>query len=859
MTSSPDDRWQRIDAVFSDALDRPEPERAAFVRRACAGDAALEAEVLDLLRSGEAASAWWDRAGTVRARLLADVASPESATEDLQGTLLGAWRLGPRIARGGMGSVYLAHRADGRFEQRVAVKLLRRGLDTEDVINRFLSERRILAALEHTGIARLLDGGEAPDGRPYLVLEYVEGKPITTYCDEARLDIARRLRLIEEVGRVVQHAHRHLVVHRDLKPSNVLVTPEGEVKLLDFGIAKLLDPAEPDTPSPFTRTGIRLMTPGYASPEQVRGEPVTTVSDVYQLGLLLYELLAGQPPLKLANVSRAELEHRVLELEPERPSHVTDDKAAQVRGVDLVRLRRLLRGDLDQVCLMALRKEPDRRYPTAERLVEDLERYRLGLPVRARTGTAQYRIGKFVRRNRLRVVVAAAGILLLAGYGVTITQQGRRIAAQRDRAELEAAKANQVADFMVGLFESANPDRAEGRQLPVIEVLDLGARRVEVELAQHPALQAALLAAIGRSYSALGRAQDARPLLEQALEAGRMAFGDVHPTLARDVAALAAVVRATDWRQSLELYQDALEMAEQAVGRQHRVYARILADYGEALSLDATREAESHHLRDTAVAILRRLVPPAPEDLAHALSVSAYGTSAEISIPLMREALEVRRALFGDRHSSVAASLSDLALAMEPLDPHEADSLMSQAVEINVAVMGAKHPATLMTLNSLAALRRDQGAYAEAAPIYAEVIAIRRAVYPEQRLRLAYPLYGQGLVLTELGSHQAGEELLREALGILEETRAGSPLITLTRAAIGHNLAGQRRFPEAESLLVPAAEALQETPVPALDKARALERVARLYEAWNRPQQAGTYRKRLRDLAARERLVQYPP
>ncbi len=851
------DRWQQIDRLFSAALDRPEAQRVAFVTEACGGDLELRGAVLELLEASPQAERYWEGA---RARLIRSLwtgfADEEAAGPGgPQGDRLGPYRLLNPIARGGMGTVYLAARADGRFEQRLAVKVLRKGLDTEDVVARFLAERRILASLEHPNIARLLDGGETPDGRPYLAMEYVEGRPITEYCDAVRMPLPARLVLFESVCRTVHHAHQHLVVHRDLKPSNILVTPTGQVKLLDFGIAKLLDPQDPDTPAGPTRTGVRLMTPRYASPEQVLGKRVTTASDVYQLGLLLYELVAGRPPYPEQELSRAELERLISEVEPPPPSEVVDASTAHLRRLDLRGLRRSLGGDLDRITQMALRKEPERRYSSAEQLLEDVRRFRHGLPVQATADTRSYRAAKFLRRHQFGVAAATAGVLFLAGYALTVTEQSRTIRSARDQAALEARKAEQVTAFMVDLFGGANPDVTGGRDVTVRELLDLGAQRAGAELSDQPAVRSAMLSAIGQSYAQLGRYDAAQPLLEIALAERRLAHGPIHEAVARDLWMLAGVVAKSDLDTGIALYGDALRVAEAGVGPDHPLVGRILADYGERISLARPGDSLSIALRERAVAILRAAPGDVREDLAHALSVSAYGAPPAVALPRMREALALRRALYGEQHTTVAASLNDLALATEPVDPLAADSLMTKSIEIAVAILGKRHATTLNSMNSLAALRRTRGAYELAEPIYREVLALREELYPDQRLLLAYSQYGLGLVLAEQDKGADAETYLRLALGNLErELAADSPLLALTRLALGHALASQGRYQDAERLLVSANDAIQASGLPALDKARALQRVVRLYLAWSRPDRAEPYQEQLRQLVEAESL-----
>ena len=450
MTPDALERWQQADAVFSEALDLPPEKRAAFLDEACAGDADLRREVERLFEADaqaglflETPSDWFDAPRLPGPGVAAE---GDRARRAVLGQQVGPYRLLDEIGHGGMGTVYLAERADGQFEQQVALKLVRSGVATDEALRRFRLERQILAGLHHPHVARLLDGGVTEDGTPYFVMEYVAGIPIDRYCDEHRLSIAERLRLFCTVCAAVQYAHQNLVVHRDLKPSNILVTDDGQVKLLDFGIARLLDP-EARTLSPaLTQTGLRLMTPEYASPEQVRGEPVGTASDGYQLGVLLYELLTGHRPYRLPGRLLHHIERIVCEEMPTRPStavvqieevevsgdggtqSITPEQVSRARSTSIERLRRRLAGDLDNIVLMALRKEPARRYASVGNLEADIQRHLTGLPVRARPDTLVYRATKFVRRNWIGVAATLLVMLSLVA-GLTVALWQARIAA----------------------------------------------------------------------------------------------------------------------------------------------------------------------------------------------------------------------------------------------------------------------------------------------------------------------------------------------------------------------------------------------------------------------------------------------
>jgi eukaryotic-like serine/threonine-protein kinase len=463
------ERWREAQRLFHEARERPAAERSAFVAGAAAGDAELEAEVASLL----AADA--DSGGFLET----PPAPPETPR-----TRVGPWQILREIGHGGMGTVYLGERADGPFKKRVAVKVVRRGMDTEAVLKRFRQERQILAGLEHPNIARLLDGGNTDDGLPYLVMEYVEGEPLTAWCTRRGLDVPERLALFRTVCAAVQFAHQNLVVHRDLKPGNIAVTADGTPKLLDFGVAKLLNADLAGTTRDLTVAGGGAFTPEYASPEQIRGDRITTASDVWSLGVLLYELLAGVRPFGSAGAPPGEVAKAVLEAEPEKPSAA----AARAGGE---RARRRLEGDLDTIVLKALRKEPERRYASAEQLSEDLRRHLEGAPVKARRDTFTYRTGKFLSRHRTAAAAAALVLLALLGGILATARQARIAEAEHARAERRLEDVRKLASSFLFEFHDAIrnlPGSTPARELIVRRALEyLGT--LSKESANDPALE----------------------------------------------------------------------------------------------------------------------------------------------------------------------------------------------------------------------------------------------------------------------------------------------------------------------------------------------------------------------------------
>jgi serine/threonine protein kinase len=441
--------WPKVKELFSEAVKLDPQERIPFLNQACAADENLRSEVLGLLSAHDSSGDFIQHPALVDVGFMVNDVSTDTNHSAVTGQHIGTYEIIRELGRGGMGAVYLASRADESFDKQVALKLIKRGMDSDAIIKRFVMERQILANLDHPNIARMIDGGTTEDGLPYFVLEYIEGTTITRYCDEHKLNTLERLKLFLQVCAAVQFAHQNLIVHRDLKPSNIIVTKDGTPKLLDFGIAKLLSV---DSALVETETIGRLFTPEYASPEQLRGLPITTTSDVYSLGVVLYELLSGHRPFSLASRSPEEIARMITASEPLKPSvvitrheatphtddghrSITPEGISRTREGNVDKLRRRLEGDLDNILLKALRKEPERRYASVQDLSADLQRHLTGLPVLAREDTFAYRAGKFIQRNKVSVAAAAVvAITLITATGVTSWQA---TVAKRERAKAE--------------------------------------------------------------------------------------------------------------------------------------------------------------------------------------------------------------------------------------------------------------------------------------------------------------------------------------------------------------------------------------------------------------------------------------
>lgn len=728
----------RIEQVFARAVLLPLAERAAFLAHECGGDASFAAEVASLLAADDDARGFLATPalaagaglGGGGAPVLAGPSGAHASSGDLAGARVGGYRVVRLIGAGGMSSVYLAERdaAEHGFRMQVALKVIKRGLDTDEILRRFITERRLLAGLVHPNIARLIDGGATDDGRPYIVMEYVDGTPVDRYCEARSLSVRERLALFRGVCAAVAHAHRSLVVHRDLKPSNIFVTDDGIPKLLDFGIAKVLEPEIGDGGAGGERvaatvTAWRMMTPRYASPEQIRGEPTTTATDVYSLGVVLYELLAGRAPFP-ADTSLSDLERMICQGAPARPSTIVRAAAATAStraaggdggGADSPRQRaRRLAGDLDMIVLMAMRKEPERRYGSVDQLDDDIRRHLEGLPVMARPDTVRYRTAKFVRRNPAPVAAAAFIVVLLAAFGAAMSVQLGRTSAERDRANVEAETARSTAEFLEGLFRVSDPSEARGQSVTAREILERGAQRVEKDLAEQPLVQARLLRSIGGVYANLGLYGDARPILERAVEIHRTTPGAEEAEVAASLDRLANLYRRTgDTRESLALAEEALAIRERVFGADHINVASSLNN----VALLRTRVGDldgATALLARAIAIRERELGAEHPDLATPLfslaNIHMATNDFGAARPLFERTLRLWEASLGPEHPQVAAAFSSLSQIASEEDRHAAaDSLARLALAIRTKAYGTEHDIVGGDLSNLALVRLRAG------------------------------------------------------------------------------------------------------------------------------------------------------
>ena len=715
------------------------------------------------------------------------LADARADDRDRPGDRIGPYRVIREIGRGGMGRVLLADRADGQFEQQVALKLVGSGESGGEILRRFLRERQILARLQHTNIARLLDGGVTTDGRPYFAMEYVEGEPIARYCDARVLDVNARLDLFIAVCEAVHYAHQNLVVHRDLKPSNALVTPAGQVKLLDFGIAKVLHEEHDDSESreaTLTRLGSGPMTPDYAAPEQVRGDPVTTATDVYALGALAYELLTGRRPHRLGKLTAAEVERAITSRDVERPSaaitrpatgprtELTPDAVAHARGTEPRRLRRQLKGDLDTIVLQALQKDPARRYPSAAALAEDVRRYRGGLPIAARRDSVRYRAAKFVRRHAIGV---AATTLVLASLvaGLIGTAWQARVASR------EAAKATEVSRFLSSLFAVADPATTNAASITARELLDRGAGRIESDLAGQPEVQAQMMHLLGRIYRELGVFDRAQPMLERSLQVRRAHFGPDDAEAAATQSELALLWLDMGKPDAAErLQRDTLALRRRVLGRDHPDVANTLRDLATVLTSRGQHD-EAERLQREALALHARHFGAEHAEVARDLeglqaTLRARG-QVDQAVVAARRVLDIRLKVLGADHLETATAMNNLALLLyEKWELPEAERLYRQVLAFDLRRLGEVHPYTATVTNNLAFVLRDRGQYDEAERLYRTALDLDRRLFGQEHPFVATVLNNLAALLSATGRYDEAERLFRESLAMFRRVYGDS-------------------------------------------------------------------------------------
>jgi len=836
--------WKHVQELFLEAVDLPPREQAAFLATACASDLELRREVESLLESDARQPCELEAA----VEDLAQSVLSDGAAGDLR---LGPWRLGRKLGKGGMGTVYLATRDDRLYEQQAAIKLVNPGMDTVGMLARFRHERQILAGLDHPYIARLIDGGSAPDGRPYLVMEYVEGEAIGDYCRNLGLNVRQRCELFLKVCEAVSYAHRSLVVHRDLKPGNIFITGEGVPKLLDFGVAKLV---ESDRDTSFTSMhGDRMLTPDYASPEQVRALPVTTATDVYSLGAILFELLTGLKAHRLTDSTPSEMERAICETEMSRPSAVAVHGPVVVRG-----WARQLVGDLDNIILMAMRKEPERRYASVERFAADIRRYLDGHPVEARGAGFGYRAKKFARRNWLAVAAAAAVFASLSlGIVLTAVEARRANAAQaaamaeslrarqeRDRAiqaesaaeqernravtaEQTAQKERKAAEAVTNFVRNdvigrANPNNRSSADPTLRAALDAAASNIEGKFKGQPEVETRIRMTIAESYFGLSRYPEARQQWEHALAVVAAWHGLRNEDAVDCLVSIGAAYRREGKLSEAEAqYRKALEIGLPLLGEKNKNILTALGNLATVYRYQG-KLAESEALNSRVLRIQKEVL--GPEDLETLVTMSNlasnYVSRGEFNraVQLYREVLDIRRRVQGSEHLNTVGAMARLASAQLTTNPIEANSLLTQALALQQTSLGEAHDDTLSTIALLSTLRMFQGQLAEAQILAAKAADLRTKSFgPRHAQTLRVRLLLAEVVLRQ-GNYRDAEVQFRDLLRDFETAGEEGWERYAASLMLGASLAGEQRHAEASGMIARSREALQQrrASIPAL-------------------------------------------
>jgi non-specific serine/threonine protein kinase/serine/threonine-protein kinase len=792
----------REQELFQTCLDLPPAQRDAHLEHACGADIHLLARVSRLLVAHARAEQ-----GTPSLPLHALI--PEDLTD-----CIGPYRLVHVLGEGGMGTVYEAEQLEP-VRRRVALKIVKLGMDTQEVVARFMTERQALAAMDHPFVAKVFDAGQTAAGRPYFVMELVEGVPLLDYSDAHRLSLGERVELFILICHAVQHAHLKGVVHRDLKPSNVLVTatPQPpEPKIIDFGIAKAVGRDWHGSVVGFTRTDQPLGTPAYMSPEQAGfGRlDVDSRTDVYSLGVILYELLAGCLPADPAAIGPPEFLSSLAkgELSMSRPSArvclpSTGAETAAARSTTPSGLKRQLEGDLDWIVMKALEVDRGRRFETALALADDLQRYMSEKPVTARPPTFSYQFSKFVRRHRVQVVAATVAIVALLVGTIAAAVGMVRASRAEGTAREEAATARQVSDFLVRLLTLASPDQAPGNPTTVREMLERGVSTIETDLKEQPAVQANLFGTLSIVYEALGQYPESKRFAEKSLALPRTAGRDADLQAAGLLLQLGrAHQRLGDLAQTRTSYERALALRIRVLGENHLDVARVLNNLG-ALHGQMERYDEATSAHERALAIQRRVGGPSHKDVGHSLRglaiVQDRQGHVEAGLGLFRQAQAIFEASYGPEHTVTATVLQDIAVSLRTLNrPHEAHPLLERSLAILKRIHGPDHPTVSFTDHSLGLVLMAQGELKAALPILEDGFRIRMATMGPHNPRTADIAGSLAMLRVSLGDLDKGRQLLEQALRGHEQAYGPDHRSTLeTRGNLARTLVKAKRYDEA--------------------------------------------------------------
>ncbi|MEO8294385.1 MAG: protein kinase [Gemmatimonadota bacterium] len=813
-------QWEFVKTTFADLVELEGRERERLLAHLASTDALVHAELMELLAASESVGERFEQgAATVR----------NLETPGLSGQTIGHWQIVREIGHGGMGTVYEAHRVDDQYTKRVAIKTIAAGRDSEGLLRRFRHERQILARLEHMNIATLLDGGVTPEGHPYFVMEYVEGIPIDQWCRAHHSSLRERIQIFRQVTAAVQYAHEQLVIHRDLKPRNILVTPDGTVKLLDFGIAKLLDPTNSES-AELTQTGALPMTAVYASPEQRLGQPVATATDVYSLGVVLYEVLAGARPFGDTAPDIATLER--MPIPPSRAVRQAPEGTGETR-----RFGRQLSGEVDSIVLKALRPEPDKRYRSAQLLGDDLGRYLDGRPVSARSEALSYRVAKFIRRNQAAVLAGSLAIVALVGGTIVSLRQASLARLERDHALREAQRTSQVTAFFQHVLASAKPQR-EGRAVTIVEAIDSSIQRIDSSFSGDPDLRAAIKLTLGSTLNDMFLYERAQPLLEDAYRIRRSIDRDAPSKDQADALYDLANIEAQigDAAKAESLYRVSLDMLGHLPNPDSADLYEGFSNVAEA-QLNQGKFAQAAALYDTVALALDRLKPADIElrgitRANRGTALAQLGHSAEAE-PVLREAVRLFEQARGPDDPRVGSALQPLAGTLILNGKFaEAESVARRALEIDRRELGATNPATLSVMRMLTSAMVEMRRCREAQPMIDWMIGLRGHELVESDPTLGVVLLQRGRCELAQNQLRLAESTFRDALRVRIASFGPTHwAVAQAQSALGEVLDRLKMDREAEQMLRDGYEGMLRELGP--DQARTREARDRLKSFYN--------------------------
>ena len=790
--------------IFEEAIELDKDKREEYFNNLPENQKIYIAEVKSLLEAYEATDDFLEIASTET------LTFEEDQTNPLIGKHIGPYLIEEEIGSGGMGIVLIGKRDDHKFEQKVAIKILKQGLSTKYLVKRFETERQILANLQHPNIARLFDGGTTNEGLPYLIMEYIDGIPITEYCEKHNLSIKQRLKLFQSVCDAVQYAHQHLIIHRDIKPGNILVNQDGRPKLLDFGVAKLLDEH-----IDLTRTRMWIMTPEYASPEQILGENITTSSDIYSLGILLYQLLTGCQPYKITTSSPFAISKIITEGKIVKPSEIQRDK---ISSTDSEKCKEktekafnLLKGDLDNIILKAMRKDPSQRYKSVQELSDDINRYLKGLPIIARKDTIPYRFSKFVKRHKIGVTLSVLFLVTILASIVMIIHQERITAAERDKARIENIKFEKVNSFLQQMLSSVDPSEL-GRDVKVYDILEKAANDVETELNDQPEIEASIRSTLGNTYVNLGEYKKGKPFLDKALEINENLYGKESEQTAQSLHDLALYYDwVGDYKMADSLYNESINIFRKVLKHPTKRFADALNDYA-ITAMNVGHHDKAEKLFNEAIDIALSLYGEKNRNTAVFMNNLALNYldagNFDKAEKYFKKSIAIITELLGENRPEIGSSYNNLAyLYMVKNDFKLAKEYLEKSYKLKVTLKGKDHSDVGLALNNLGVINIKMNNYSVAEKYLLKALKQYKKTLDADHPWVALSQYWLGKVYLETNRLDKAENFLRKSLKTrIKRFPKENKDIWRTRAELGICLLKKGVYKDAEDILIPTLE-----------------------------------------------------